>query len=204
MDRFRPPVIAALLLASTAAAATDYRFDTVHTQVFFSASHLGLSNPIGRMRVKSGYIQFDADDWSQAKVDALIDTASLDMGDDAWNTKLRSGEFLDSGKFPTARFAAERVEKTGERAGVAHGQLTLHGVTRPLDLKITFNRALVDPYTFRYTAGFSAEAKLKRSDFGMTKYLHEIGDEVTVRIEAEGLRGADAKGQAGAAEANGS
>ena len=184
-----------LLAASLPAHATDYRFDTIHTQVFFSASHLGMSNPLGRLRVKSGFIQFDAGDWNLARVDATIDTTSLDLGDAAWNRRLRSGEFLDTDNFPTARFVSERVEKTGDREGVAHGKLTLLGVTRPLDLHVKFNRAGLEPYSLQYTAGFSADAKFKRSDFGVRKYLPDIGDEVTIHIEAEGLRGSDTKGQ---------
>lgn len=182
--------------ASASAQATDYRFDLVHTQVFFSASHLGLSNPLGRLRVKSGFIQFDSGDWGAAKVDATIETSSLDMGDSAWSRRLRSGEFLDTDKFPTAHFVSDKVEKTGDREGIAHGKLTLLGVTRPLDLKVKFNRTALEPYSLQYTAGFAADAKFKRSDYGMRKYIPDIGDEVTIHIEAEGLRGADTKGQA--------
>jgi len=196
MNTFCRVVLPAILASCANAHATDYRFDSVHTQVFFSASHLGLSNPLGRVRVKSGYIQFDAGDWSGAKVDATVDTASLDLGDDAWNRRLRSSEFLNVEKFPTARFVSDKVEKTGDRTGIAHGKLTLLGITRPLDLQVTFNRTALEPYSLQYTAGFSAEAKFKRSEFGMKKYVPDIGDEVTVHIEAEGLRGADAKGQA--------
>jgi len=188
-------VLALPLAAGLPAYATAYRFDTVHTQVFFSASHLGMSNPLGRLRVKSGFIQFDAGDWRQARVDATLDTASLNLGDAAWNRRLRSGEFLDTDKFPTARFISEHVEKTGDREGIAHGKLTLLGVTRPLDLHVKFNRAGLEPYSLQYVAGFSADAKFKRSDFGIRKYLPDIGDEVTIHIEAEGLRGADTKGQ---------
>jgi len=201
----RHPLLAFLLATACAPAyATDYRFDTVHTQVFFSASHLGMSNPVGRLRLKSGFIRFDPGDWTKAKVDATIDTASLDMGDEAWNRRLRSGEFLDAGKFATARFVSEKVEKTGDREGVAHGKLSLLGVTRPLDLRVKFNRTGLEPYSLQYTAGFSADAKFKRSAFGMHKYLPDIGDEVTVHIEAEGLRGADTKGQAAPDEQSGS
>jgi len=192
------------LIASMPARATDYRFDSIHTQVFFSASHLGMSNPLGRLRVNSGFIQFDSGDWSRAHVEATIDTASLDMGDAAWNRRLRSGEFLDTDKYPTARFVSERVEKTGEREGVAHGKLTLLGVMRPLDLHVKFNRAGLEPYSLQYTAGFSADAKFKRSDFGMKKYIPDIGDEVTIHIEAEGLRGADKKVQPEPTSQNGS
>ena len=195
-------IFCALAIAAPGAAvhATDYRFDTVHTQIFFSASHLGMSNPIGRLHVKSGFIQFDSGDWAAAKVDATIDTASLDMGDEAWNRRLRSNEFLSTVKFPTARFVSEKVEKTGEHDGIAHGKFTLLGVTRPLDLKIVFNRAALEPYSLLYTAGFSASAKFKRSDFGMKKYVPDIGDEVTIHIEAEGLRGADTKEQAASSD----
>ena len=87
------------------------------------------------------------------------------------------------------------MEKTGEREGIAHGKLTLLGVSRPLELRVKFNRAGVDPYSLLYTGGFSADAKFKRSDFGIKKYIPDIGDEVTIHIEAEGLRGADTKGQ---------
>lgn len=183
-----------LLCAPPATAAPrDYRFDSVHTQVFFSTSHLGYSHPSGRMHVSGGFIRFDEDDWSHAQVDATIDVTSLDMGDAAWNDKLRSREFLAADSHPTARFVSKSVEKTGERKGVVHGMLTLLGATRPLDLAVTFNKAGVDPYTFRSTIGFSASAALKRSAFGMSKYLPDIGDAVDIRIEVEGLRDRNAQ-----------
>jgi len=195
LPRHRCVLFLALAWAQCA-AATDYRFDTVHTQIFFSASHLRMSNPAGRMHVKSGFIHFDAGDWGNAKVDATVDVTSLDMGDATWNRRLRSNEFLSTDAFPTARFVSEKIEKSSEREAVVHGKLTLLGKTRPLDLKVKFNRAAADPYTLLYTAGFSADATFKRSDFGIKKYIPDIGDEVTIHIEAEGLRGADTKGQA--------
>src|SRR6202011_4128643 len=138
--------------------------------------------------VKSGFIQFDENDWTHAKVEAVIDMASVDMGDAAWNAKLRSWEFFGADKHPTAQFVSDKVEKSGERSGIVHGRLSLLGVTRSLDLAVTFNRAGMDSYSLHYTAGFSASATLKRSDFGMKKYLPDVGDEVTIHIEAEGLR----------------
>ena len=177
--------------------AHDYRFDTVHTQILFSASHLGFSQPSGRIRVKSGFIHFDDGEWAKSKVEAVIDTNSLDMGDAAWNAKLRSREFFAADKYPTAHFVSTGVEKNGERSGIVHGRLTLLGVTRPLDLAVTFNRAGVDAYSLHYTAGFSATATLKRSDFGMQKYLPDIGNAVAIHIEVEGLRDRSAQEQAG-------
>ena len=196
---FRSLFLAAAMLAVSThacAGASDYRFDTVHTQILFTLSHLGFSHPTGRLHVKSGFIHFDDGDWSAAKVDALLDTTSIDMGDAGWNDKLRSHEFFSAERYPTAHFVSARVEKTGDRKGIVHGTLTLLGVTRPLDLAVTFNRAGVDPYTFKWTAGFSATAALRRSDFGMTKYLPDIGDAIDIRIEAEGLRDGNAQTQA--------
>ena len=199
---FRYFALAAALLAAPAVAGTsDYRFDLVHTQIFFSVSHLGFSHPAGRLHVKSGYFRFDPDDWSTAQVDAVIDAASVDMGDAAWNDKLHSHEFLAAQRYPTAHFVSTRVEKTADKTGIVHGKLTLLGVTRPIDLRVSFNRAGVHAYSFKYVAGFSASAKFKRSDFGMSKYLPDVGDEIELRIEAEGLRDKDAQGQAGPADA---
>lgn len=182
------------------AAPRDYRFDAVHTQIAVSASHLGFSQSGGRLHVKSGFFRFDADDWSSAQIDAVIDTASTDFGDAAWNEKLRSREFLDVAHYPTARFVSTQVEKTGDKTAIVRGKLTLLGVTRPLDLTVTFNRAGVHAYTLKWTAGFSAVTQFKRSDFRMTKYLPDVGDAVSIRIEAEGVRDNDAKEQAERAE----
>jgi polyisoprenoid-binding protein YceI len=194
-------IAAFALLAPLSALAgpSDYRFDTVHTQITVSVSHLGFSQPSGRLHVKSGFFRFDPDDWSTAQVEVVIDASSIDFGDTAWNDKLRSREFLDTAHYPTARFVSARVEKKGDRTGIVHGKLTLLGLTRPLDLAVTFNRAGVHAYTLKWTAGFNASAQLKRSDFRMTKYLPDVGDEVSIHIEAEGLRDKDAQSEAGRA-----
>lgn len=192
-----------LLAASFTASATtqDFRFDTVHTQILFCASHLKFSNPCGQLHVKSGFIRFDDNDWSTAKVAVLIDMASVDMGDASWSDKLRSHEFLASERYPTAHFVSSSAAKIDAHNGIVHGVLTLLGVSRAVDLQVTFNRAAVDPYTFKYTAGFSARASFKRSDFGMSRYLQSVGDDVDVRIEVEGLRDRDALDQAGSIDA---
>ncbi len=188
------------LLAATASAhASDFRFDTVHTQVFFSIDHSGYSKSTGRFAVKSGFFSFDADDWNSSKVDATIDIASLDMGNAGWSDKLKTA-FFDSTTYPTAHYVSKSVEKTGDRTGVIHGVLTLLGKTAPVDLQITFNRAAADGYTFHYVAGFSANGTLKRSAFGMTRSANDIGDDVALRVEVEGIRDGDAQKPSHASE----
>ena len=197
MKFYRVLAVPALLAASSAAfaAPSDYRFYMAHTQIFFSVSHLNYSHPMGRMHVKGGYFSFDPDDWSSAKVDVTIDIASLDMGDEAWSNKMRSA-FFDVTTYPTAHYVSTKVEKTGEHTGVVHGNLTLLGKTHPVDLQLTFNRAAADGYSMRFIAGFAATAAFKRSTFGMTRALPDNGDDVSIHIEAEGIRDGDAQKQA--------
>jgi polyisoprenoid-binding protein YceI len=190
VNPLRPAAALVLLFSASAALAgpSEFRIDPVHSQIFFSASHDGYTYPWGRMHVKEGTFRFDDDDWSTAQVDATIDIGSLDMGDADWNRKLL-GPYFDASTYPTARYVSTGVEKTGERSGVIHGKLTLLGRTRPVDLQVTFNRAALNGYTLHYVAGFSATAKFKRSDFGMTRTLKTVGDEVSVHLEIEGDRG---------------
>jgi polyisoprenoid-binding protein YceI len=170
------------------AAPETYRFDPVHTQIWFSASHENLSHPLGRLHIKDGWFQFDPDDIASAKVYVEIDLASVDMGDQKWSDTIRSGQFFDTGRFPTARYTSKSVTPKDKTSGTIHGDLILHGVTKPVDVDFRFNRAGNDPYTFKRKAGFSAQAKLNRNDFDMKRYQDVVGQEVTLTIEIEGIR----------------
>lgn len=171
-----------------AATAQTWVLDPVHTQVVFFADHLGFSHAVGRLRIQSGWFQFDANDWSTARADVVIDMRSLDMGESAWSAKVASAQFLDTQQWPTARFVGTRLERRSENAGVLHGELWLRGVHREIDLDVTFNRAGGDPYAFKTKAGFTARAQLDRFDFGMKTYRDVVGAEVELRIEVEGVR----------------
>ena len=189
-SRFRrssagPAVLAATLLAATAARAepATYRIDPVHTQVLFFASHLGFSRSMGRFPDVAGTFTFDPDDLAAAQVDVTIDVASLYLGDDAWQKKMLSNEFFAAEKFPEATFVGTSFD-----GRVLKGDLTLRGVTKPVELKVRINRVGRHTYSFDYVAGFSATGRLRRSDFGMTRLLPAVGDEVELRLEIEGIR----------------
>lgn len=177
-------------IASPAAAreAPIYRFDPVHSQVVFFVSHLGFADGIGRVRLAPGTFRFDADDWSRSSVDVAIDLTTLDMGDAQWTDAVLHRQLLHAEKYPQARFRSLSTTKTGERDGIVHGELTLHGTTRPLDLAVTFNKAGRDPYAFKDKVGFSARATLDRGDFGIDRYQGVVGETVELRIEIEGIR----------------
>src|SRR6185437_8035528 len=150
------PLGLALALVASAAIAhpLDYRIDTVHSQVLFSADHDGYSNPVGRLAIARGWLRFDPDDWSASKVVADIDLASADLGDKGWDKAVVGSNFLDAAKFPTAHFESVSVAKTGKNTGTLDGKLTLRGVTLPVKVEFTVNRVGATLFGFETIAGF--------------------------------------------------
>jgi polyisoprenoid-binding protein YceI len=179
------------------AAPETYRFDPVHTQIWFAASHENLSHPQGRLRVKDGWFQFDPDDIANAKVYIEIDLASVDMGDQKWSDAIRSGQFFDTGRFPTARYTSTSVTPKDKTSGTIHGDLILHGVTKAIDVDFKFNRVGNDPYTFKRKAGFSATAKLNRNDFDMKRFQDVVGQDIELTLVIEGIKDDGAAKQSG-------
>jgi polyisoprenoid-binding protein YceI len=195
-------VFAFAAISAAPAFADVYRFDPVHSQIWFTADHQHFSHPQGRLRIKSGWFEFDEKDWTASRVVVEIDTASADMGDAKWSDMVRGGSFLDTERFPVARFVSKSIEKTGERAGVIHGELTLRGETRPVDVAFTLNRVGNDPYIFKQKAGFSAKAEIARSAFGMKRYADVVGENIELRFEIEGIRDGAAAKEAAEAESD--
>ncbi len=187
MRRCLTPLMWLALLVAGAAAAhpLDYRIDSVHSQVLFSADHDGYSKPVGRLAIARGWLRFDPDDWSASKVVADIDLASADPGDKSWNDAVTGRNFLDTAKFPLAHFESTSVRKTGEHAGTLEGNLTLHGVTLPVSVEFTVNRVGATLFGFETIAGFSGHATLDRTKFGMAAFPKAVGTDVTLRFEIE-------------------
>jgi polyisoprenoid-binding protein YceI len=192
LSRNLPAHALALMLASLASTSAHavglqtYILDPVHTQVIFFADHLGLSHAVGRLKVKQGWFQFDADDWSTARVDVVIDMNSLDMGEAGWTDKLREPVFLGTSKWPTTRFIGNRFDKVSATHGILHGELWLRGIHQNVDLDVTFNGERNDPYAFKTKAGFTATTTLNRFDFGMSAFKDVVAGPVKLRIEVEG------------------
>jgi polyisoprenoid-binding protein YceI len=180
--------LAGLGPAPARAANDSYRIDPVHTRVAFLVSHAGFSNAIGTFAGSHGELAFDPDDWASAKLDVIIPIASLDLGDAEWREKILDATFFDAKKFPEAHFVATHVEKTGDDSAKITGDLTLHGVTRPVTLDAKLNALKRHPLTFKRTAGFSATATLSRKDFGMDAWKSVVADEVKILIEIEASR----------------
>ena len=182
--------LAAMLLplASAHAASDQWHYDTVHSQILFSISHNGYSRPFGRLHIANGWLRFDPDDWNHAATELDIDLQSLDMGDAGWDKAVCKQALLDCNTHRYAHFASTRVERTDARHGVLYGQLTLRGISRPVSIPFTFNRAGATMYGLHDVAGFSATAMLDRNDFGMHAHANSIGSQVSVWLELEAIR----------------
>lgn len=181
-------LIAAALLAATPARADEFRIDPVHTQVLFSVDHLGFSRSHGRFTGTSGTFVFDEKAPKEASADITIKAGSLRMDDAAWDAELQGPNFLDVKKYPDITFKTTQVLLDEFTAAKVTGDLTLHGVTKPVVLQVVFNKAAVFPMTSEFKAGFSITGTIKRSDFGITYGLPGVGDDVALTIEVEGTR----------------
>lgn len=190
----------ATALAPIDAPAGEYEMDLSHTSVSFRVRHLGLSNYTARFTRIEGKLAFDPANPAAQSVTATIDAGSLQTNypDPAaldFDAKVEA-EFLEAAKYPRITFASTKVEPTGPRTARVTGDLTLHGVTRPVSLETTFNAGYkagqMDPDAARI--GFSAKGVFKRSDFGIGYGVPAPGtnmgvsDEVEVIIESEFTR----------------
>lgn len=183
------------LLSFAATAANErYRLDPVHTRVLVSIEHAGFSHALGTVSGSEGVLDFDPQDWANARLDVAVPITRLDLGDDKWNQATLARNLLDGDRFSQARFVSSRVEPIDANHARVFGQLTLRGVSREVALEVTLNALKRHPLPpFRRTAGFSATTTLSRADFGISAWPSVIGDKVELRIEAEAVRDAGAE-----------
>ncbi len=167
-----------------AAAAETYKLDSGHTYVLFHINHFGFSNPSGKW-LANGTLMLDETNPQNSRVEVTIQTATVDTGIAKLDEHLRSADFFDTAKYPTATFVSDKIKIMGKDTAKVFGNLTVHGVTKPIILDVKLNKLGMSPITHKKTAGFSATTKLKRSDFGIDSHLPGLGDEVKIEIEAE-------------------
>jgi polyisoprenoid-binding protein YceI len=182
------PLFAALVFALAApafAAPVEYVFDPTHTQVEFTYSHLGFSNITGRFDTVEGRLVYDAENPSASSAEATLQIASLDTGVDKLDTHLKASDFFDAEKFATATFKSTSVAAAGEGKLTMSGDLTIHGVTKPVTFDVSINKIGDHPMRKVPAAGFDAKTTIKRSEFGVGGYAPAISDEVTIEITVE-------------------
>ncbi len=162
-----------------------YTLDASHGKITWSVSHLGFSTYVGQFHDVAATLVLDVKNPAASTLDATIAMNSAGTFSAGLDKHLQTADFFDVANHPTARFTATRITLTDARNARIDGQLTLRGVTRPVTMQARFNQAGVNPVSKAYTIGFDGEATIKRSDFGVSYGLPFVGDDVTLKLEAE-------------------
>jgi polyisoprenoid-binding protein YceI len=177
---------ALLLLALLAAPAmaqiqSTYTLDKAHSSIAFSISHFYVSTTEGKFNDFDGKLTFAPGKPGEGAVTIHVAPGSIQTDSPARDEHLRTADFFDVAKFPSASFVSTAAVPRDGRTGKLTGNFTLHGVTRPVTLDVTLRTADANAATLDFTA----TGTLKRSDFGITSYPGIIGDDVKLTIAAE-------------------
>jgi polyisoprenoid-binding protein YceI len=180
----------ALCLAAVPALAQTWSFDAAHSTIGFSVRHMMVSNVRGSFGKAAVTLEGDPASPATAKVGATIDVASIDTRDPRRDEHLKSPDFFDAAKFPTISFVGKSVEKTGPGKVKLGGELTMHGVTKPVVLDVSYTAPIKDVMGMT-RIGVAATGTVNRRDFGVSwsKALDAggavVGDDVTIQLELE-------------------
>jgi polyisoprenoid-binding protein YceI len=161
-----------------------YSLEPHHAQVLFGIDHMGFSTFYGTFSGASGTLKLVPGNPAYSQLDVSVPTASVTTINDTLNEELRSADWLDATAFPTMTFHSTKVVVTGPGTADVTGDLTLHGVTHSETLKAKLNTPGVNPLDKAYTVGFEVSGSIKRSDFGVKKYVPLVGDDVQLIISA--------------------
>lgn len=192
-------LIAAALIISGVSSATAakidvpsgaYISDAAHTNLLWNIKHFGLSNYYGRFDKIEAKLQLNATDVTKSTLQVNIDPRSVDTNYPAtpntFNEEISGEKFFNAAKYPDITFQSTTIKLTHGNSALVTGNLTFHGVTKPVTLDVTLNGALPShPMTKKPAVGFSAKATIKRSDFGVDTLVGPLSDDVNLIIETE-------------------
>ncbi|MBB2482712.1 polyisoprenoid-binding protein [Bacillus sp. APMAM] len=168
--------------------------DATHSGIDFSVKHMMVSKVKGAFHSFNATIEADPADLTTANIDFTVDVASIDTRNADRDGHLKSGDFFDAEKYPTMTFKATNIVKKDEDEYAVTGDMSIHGVTRPETFTVTFEGVAKDPMSGAEKIGFSAEGKVKRSDYGLTwnAALETggvlVGDDIKINIEIEAAK----------------
>jgi polyisoprenoid-binding protein YceI len=181
------------MLGVTADARATWLIDPKHSLVEFTARHIMIATVKGRFTSVSGVVRADENDITRSSVYVEIDAASIDTNEPQRDRHLRSADFLDVERYPSLTFQSTDIEQIDPNHLLVRGDLTIRGVTKPVDLHTTINGRGKDPAGLE-VAAFSARTEINRRDFGLTWNLTLetggvlVGDTVVITLELEVIR----------------
>jgi polyisoprenoid-binding protein YceI len=186
MKRVIPVLLASALSLSAMAAETTYQLDSTHTFPSFEVSHFGTSITRGRFDKTSGMVKLDPVA-KTGKLDVVIETASIDTGYAKLEDHLRSEDFLNVAKYPTITFKSDKFTFDGANLVGVEGNLTISGVTKPVKLDVQHFKCGTHPFVKKPWCGANVVTEIKRSDFGVSLYVPDVGDTLKIQIQIEAI-----------------
>ncbi|GAB3246951.1 YceI family protein [Larkinella harenae] len=177
----------AFLCASATAFAQTWTIDKAHAKVGFTVTHLLVSEVDGNFKTFDAKITSSKPDFTDAVVELTADVNSIDTDNERRDADLKSDKYFDAAKFPTLTFKSTSFQKVEGKKYKVAGNLTMHGVTKPVTLDVTLNGPIQHPMNKKDIAGFKITGELKRSDFGIGSGTATaiVSDEVALRANAE-------------------
>lgn len=175
------------LLSLPVAAADSYTVDSKHTFPSFEINHLGFSIQRGRFNQTSGKVMLDPASAS-GSIQIAIDTASIDTGLAKLEEHLRSEDFLDAARYPEITFTSDKLTFNKDQLVAADGDLTLHGITKPVHLVVDYFHCGMNMIAMKNECGANATTTIKRSDFGVDKYVPAVADRVNIALQIEATK----------------
>jgi polyisoprenoid-binding protein YceI len=162
-----------------------FKLDKRHARIVFSTTHLGFSTYYGFFGDLDGKLDYDPASPTASTLEVSVNLDGLVTNDSELDDNLKSPDYFDVPKFPVATFKSTKIEVTGAATGRITGDLTLHGVTKPVVLDAILNRGGVNPVTKDYILGFDATGTLSRSEFGIKTLVPFVGDQVKLTLSCE-------------------
>jgi polyisoprenoid-binding protein YceI len=175
-----------ITLTAFTEAVSTWQNDDAHSQLGFTVTHLGISDISGTFNDFDVTIQSSKPDFSDARFQLKAKTASIDTRVEARNNHLKSADFFDVAKYPELTFTTTSLKKKGKNKYVLTGDLTLHGITKPVTMNLIFRGTTQNPMSKATTAGFQLEGVIKRSDFNLGAGFPAPVISNEVRIKADG------------------
>ena len=177
-----------------APATTTWKIDPAHSHAQFKVKHMMISNVKGEFSTLTGSLTLDSDNIANSYVEATIDAATISTSDPQRDAHLKSADFFDVEKFPTLNFKSTKVSKKGEEEISVAGDLTIHGVTRPVVFAVEGPSAPAKDPWGNTRVGLSATSKINRKDFGLTwnSTLETggilVGEDITITLDVQFIK----------------
>jgi polyisoprenoid-binding protein YceI len=174
-------------------STSQWDFDLSHSSINFHVRHLMVSKVHGRFTSWTGKLELHEQDLTRSQLEVTIDAASIDTREDKRDAHLRSADFLDAEKYPQLTFKSTQITRTGDEEYRVLGDLTIHGVTRPVTLEVEGGGRVTDPWGGTRT-GFSAKTSISRKEFGLTWNValeaggFMVGDKLEINLEIEAVQ----------------